>query len=277
MALSRLPTSVFSSFTKKQKSSRVLGEDDIILVGACGTPAFLSPEASGSGSDIYYHGKPADVWAMGHHIIYLVSWAFYHFRARIEKTPRAVICSKNKLSWGSAKIPNDVKDLIKRILEKNPDKRVTLDIIASNPWVDVVNWKADLKEEDLSRAVKENEMVTTLSTPQNFRRTMKKKSRSLLFVGMRTATGIASSMMSIRPDFRTSKSSTKSLEVEETIPEAQSTSFLDTLKEWFACCATGEQGKEAKYTPLTEEGGQTQEDSFAKLFTWCLGDREKSS
>jgi [calcium/calmodulin-dependent protein kinase] kinase len=53
------------------------GAEDIVLETAAGTPAFHAPEAlAGSGQ---FHGKAADVWAMGVTLYFLVYGALLPF------------------------------------------------------------------------------------------------------------------------------------------------------------------------------------------------------
>jgi serine/threonine protein kinase len=168
-----------SSFTKVQKSARVLGEDDIITVGSCGTPAFLPPEASGAGFDVVYHGRPADVWSLGV-TFYVLLCGHLPFRGENRVSTAKLICEQ-KLKIPSH-VPSAAKELITKMLEKDPTRRASLVWVSNHPWIDAGNWKADLSEQDLSNPgqVSQQELQYSLSKPQSLRKTMKKRSQSFI-------------------------------------------------------------------------------------------------
>ena len=138
-----------SSFTSHHKSARVLGEDDVIFVGTCGTPAFMSPEGLGAGHDRVYHGRPADVWAAGATLFCFVygQLPFYdRANGHMDETLRRIIEEPLKFPAGVRGVPASAKELLSKMLEKDNAKRHTLSMVASHPWVDV-NWKSDSVDE----------------------------------------------------------------------------------------------------------------------------------
>ena len=131
-----------SSFMKRTKSSRLLGEDDIVYVGSCGTPAFWPPEASGAGYDTVYHARPAEVWALGITIYFLLVGSL-PFRGVDRLETARFICESPVIF--PPKFPIPAKDLITKMLEKDPTKRATLSVVAKHPWMQMDNVQDELE------------------------------------------------------------------------------------------------------------------------------------
>ena len=98
----------------------------------CGSPAYTAPE-------ILEHSNysfQADVWSLGV-MLYLLTTGFYPFEdpsltALIQK-----IC-KSDLSFPdneSVPLSQNLKDLLSKMLEKSPEKRIKLIDILSHPWI----------------------------------------------------------------------------------------------------------------------------------------------
>ncbi len=123
-----------SSLTKDSKSSRFLGEDDIIYVGTAGTVAMMSPEGLGANGDRAYHGRPADIWAVGVSL-YIFLFGKLPFSSPDKSEISDMIINTKLKIPSSPKVSKNVKDLLTKILEKNPDKRASIYIIQNHPWV----------------------------------------------------------------------------------------------------------------------------------------------
>jgi serine/threonine protein kinase len=187
-----------SSFTKSQKSARVLGEDDIIIAGSCGTPAFLPPEACGGSIDNKYHGRPADIWSLGV-TLYVMLFGRLPFKGTDRATTARAICKEElKLSW---KLPSPVKELLIKMLDKDPIKRATMVYIIDHPWVKAGSWKADVSERDLQKPVVSSlEADQVLVRASSFKKRARRRSQTLVkytgaflsvmspvFIGVRSA------------------------------------------------------------------------------------------
>jgi len=250
-----------SSFTKLQKSARILGEDDIICVGSCGTPAFLPPEASGAGFDFVYHGRPADVWSLGV-TFYVLLCGSLPFRG-VDRASTAQIICKQKLKI-PAHVPQPAKDLLMRMLEKDPSKRATMVWVSNHPWIDVGNWKTELSEKDLQNPgkVSTQELALSLSLPQSIRKTIKKRSHSFVKYSTSFVTSMLPSPAAmIRPLTENNHhKASSSGETSSGKPRSASHHWVfsedfdlgEVLKEWLCAC-TGSDRKESETKKGVEE------------------------
>jgi len=136
-----------SSFTNKHKSAKVLGEDDIIYVGTCGTPAMLSPEALGGGHDSAFHGRPADVWAAGV-TLYCMLYGRLPFTGA-NATDMITNIIEQALAFPPSPVPNGAREVLTMMLRKDPRKRAVLPAVANHPWVNVGSWKEALSSSQL--------------------------------------------------------------------------------------------------------------------------------
>ncbi|XP_063219592.1 calcium/calmodulin-dependent protein kinase kinase 1 isoform X2 [Bacillus rossius redtenbacheri] len=129
-------------------SNLLLGEDGRVLIadfGVCnefhgsdatlsstaGTPAFTAPEALKGG---VFSGKAADIWSMG-----ITLYAFVHgyppfYDDNVLTLYRKIQNEPVKFAESST-ISDDLKDLIVRMLQKDPTQRITLPEIKMHPWV----------------------------------------------------------------------------------------------------------------------------------------------
>jgi len=136
-----------SSFTNKHKSAKVLGEDDIIYVGTCGTPAMLSPEALGGGHDSAFHGRPADVWAAGV-TLYCMLYGRLPFTGA-NATDMITNIIDQALAFPPSPVPVGAREVLTMMLRKDPRKRAVLPAVANHPWVNVGSWKEALSSSQL--------------------------------------------------------------------------------------------------------------------------------
>ncbi|KAJ1853549.1 hypothetical protein LPJ73_002627, partial [Coemansia sp. RSA 2703] len=83
--------------------------------GSTGTPAFMAPELCQNASEV--SGEAADIWSLGSSVMEVmdsVSECDLRFPGPFDK---------------------DLNDLLTRMLERNPDSRITIDEIREHPWV----------------------------------------------------------------------------------------------------------------------------------------------
>lgn len=94
----------------------------------CGTPAYIAPEIL---RDKGYKGFGIDVWSAGV-VLYAMLYGTVPFRAQnMSELHDMIVKAKYSLK---AEISEPARDLIKKILEPDPRKRLTIPQILSHPW-----------------------------------------------------------------------------------------------------------------------------------------------
>ena len=104
-----------------------------LLMDSCGTPAFVAPEIL---KDSPYNPYMTDIWSSGV-VLYAMITGFFPFRGVNESD-----LHRNILSGAFPKlkdVSNELKDLLNKILEVNPNKRITIEDILKHPWLNDVN------------------------------------------------------------------------------------------------------------------------------------------
>ncbi|KAJ1815449.1 hypothetical protein LPJ56_004562, partial [Coemansia sp. RSA 2599] len=109
----------------------VLLEDNITKVkGSTGTPAFMAPELCQNAAEI--SGEAADIWSLGV-CLYCMVYGALPFKGT------SVIEIMDSISDSELRFPGpydeDLSDLIRRMLERNPNTRITIGEIRQHPWV----------------------------------------------------------------------------------------------------------------------------------------------
>uniref|UniRef100_A0A3P9NTI9 calcium/calmodulin-dependent protein kinase n=1 Tax=Poecilia reticulata TaxID=8081 RepID=A0A3P9NTI9_POERE len=106
---------------------------DALLSSTAGTPAFMAPEMM-SEVQQSFSGKALDVWAMG---ITLYCFVF----GECPFYDEYIYSLHNKIKNKPVEFPetpsisNELRDLIERMLDKNPATRITIPEIKLHPWV----------------------------------------------------------------------------------------------------------------------------------------------
>ncbi|KAJ2005876.1 hypothetical protein H4R26_001718 [Coemansia thaxteri] len=98
--------------------------------GSSGTPAFMAPELCQGLSEI--SGEAADIWSLG---VCLYSFIY----GALPFQGASVIDVLDSVSAGELRFPGpydeQLNDLLVRMLERNPDSRITIDEIREHAWV----------------------------------------------------------------------------------------------------------------------------------------------
>lgn len=106
---------------------------DALLSGTTGTPAFVAPEALRETGDTY-SGKAIDTWALG-----ITLYSFLYGNVPFHDNNTLVLYHKIKnqaLSFpDKTPVSDPLKDLISKMLLKDPTKRITLPEIKEHPWL----------------------------------------------------------------------------------------------------------------------------------------------
>ena len=99
------------------------------LSDQCGTPVYMAPEIiKGDG----YEGFPVDVWSSGVALYIMLSGNIPFNRDKTHDLQSAIINLPYKKIDD---ISDNANDLLKKILEKDPNKRLTPDQILEHPWM----------------------------------------------------------------------------------------------------------------------------------------------
>ncbi|KAK3940539.1 Serine/threonine-protein kinase ark1 [Diplogelasinospora grovesii] len=97
----------------------------------CGTLDYLPPEMIGSGSRNNYYNEKVDLWSLG-----VLTYEFLVGEAPFEDTP---IMTQKRIARADMTIPEwvskEAKDLIKKLLVLDPEKRLPLEEVQSHPWI----------------------------------------------------------------------------------------------------------------------------------------------
>jgi len=96
----------------------------------CGSPAYAAPEVCIMNP--IYHGRKTDVWSIGILLHLLVCGAFPWFDQDMLKLFEMIRFEPLDLPLY---LSYEVKDLLQKILTKNPEERITLPQISSHSWL----------------------------------------------------------------------------------------------------------------------------------------------
>uniref|UniRef100_A0A673JGE6 Calcium/calmodulin-dependent protein kinase kinase 1-like n=1 Tax=Sinocyclocheilus rhinocerous TaxID=307959 RepID=A0A673JGE6_9TELE len=107
--------------------------NDALLSSTAGTPAFMAPETL-SDNRKSFSGKALDVWAMGV-TLYCFVYGKCPFIDEYILALHSKIKSKPVEFPQTPAISERLKNLVSRMLDKNPDTRITIPEIKVDPWV----------------------------------------------------------------------------------------------------------------------------------------------
>ncbi|PHH86534.1 hypothetical protein CDD83_10096 [Cordyceps sp. RAO-2017] len=104
--------------------------DDMVTAKSAGSPAFLPPELCGKHREV--SGKAADIWSMGVSLFCLKYGRLPFNRPGILEIYEAIKSDRPDVPPGED--PNFL-DLMDRILDKDPDRRITMAELRDHAWV----------------------------------------------------------------------------------------------------------------------------------------------
>ncbi|OKL60277.1 Serine/threonine-protein kinase ark1 [Talaromyces atroroseus] len=97
----------------------------------CGTLDYLPPEMLRSGSQDNFYNEKVDLWSLG-----VLTYEFLVGEAPFEDTP---VMTQRRIARGDMSIPSfispEARDLIKRLLVLDPEKRISLEEVQQHPWI----------------------------------------------------------------------------------------------------------------------------------------------
>lgn len=111
-------------------------EHDGFFSTKCGSPQYAAPELY---TDNQYT-KAVDVWSLGVILFYMVTGYFPFDGLTRADMARKII--NDEVSFPPY-LKSDLKDLLKLMLDKNPETRITFEEILKNPWVTHKNKEID--------------------------------------------------------------------------------------------------------------------------------------
>ena len=100
------------------------------LKDQCGTPAYIAPEILNNNDG--YYGPPVDIWSSGV-VLYAMLSGNVPFKANNIKDLHHKIIHGQYLNIHD--ISQDAKNLIKKILDVDPNNRINIDNILNHPWM----------------------------------------------------------------------------------------------------------------------------------------------
>jgi [calcium/calmodulin-dependent protein kinase] kinase len=101
---------------------------------AQGTAAFMCPEMCNESDDIHYSMRKADIWALGITLYQLV-YGDLPFTAESLFDIYDVINNTELVIPNKPKVDNNLVTLIKRLLDKDSEKRITMEELLQDPWL----------------------------------------------------------------------------------------------------------------------------------------------
>ncbi|KUI59352.1 Serine/threonine-protein kinase ark1 [Cytospora mali] len=97
----------------------------------CGTLDYLPPEMIKSGSKDNWYDEKVDLWSLG-----VLTYEFLVGEAPFEDTP---VMTQRRIARADMTIPSfvspEARDLIKKLLVLDPDKRLPLEDVHQHPWI----------------------------------------------------------------------------------------------------------------------------------------------
>lgn len=116
--------------------SKLLTSPNEIMTEQCGTPAYIAPEIL---KDKGYKGFGVDIWSLGV-CLYAMLFGTVPFKANNmgelhQLIMKAKYSFKEDVKNGESPLSEDVKNLIKHLLEPNPEKRITMKGILNHKWL----------------------------------------------------------------------------------------------------------------------------------------------
>ena len=144
----------------------MLDSEDELIHDQCGTPMYMAPEIILNSKKGGYKGYPVDIWSAGIALYIMLSgmlpFTFKNKKEENEDDNNSISLSKNnnyELQYSIInknpkkikKISPEARDLLQGLLNKNPNKRLTIDEILNHPWLkkekDIKKYKLFTKAE----------------------------------------------------------------------------------------------------------------------------------
>eukprot|EP00271_Cylindrocystis_brebissonii_P007747 TRINITY_DN21415_c0_g1_i2.p1 TRINITY_DN21415_c0_g1~~TRINITY_DN21415_c0_g1_i2.p1 ORF type:complete len:461 (+),score=78.02 TRINITY_DN21415_c0_g1_i2:193-1575(+) len=109
--------------------SHMLEDDSDELRRSPGTPVYTAPECC---SGVAYHGKTADIWALGCTLYVCILSRYPFLGPTLPATYDKIVHEPLELP---EHLDQSLADLLRGLLQKDPEKRMSLEDAAQHPWV----------------------------------------------------------------------------------------------------------------------------------------------
>ncbi|ORY16150.1 calmodulin dependent protein kinase [Clohesyomyces aquaticus] len=193
-------------------------ESEMETAKSAGSPAFMPPELCVAKHG-QVSGKAADIWSMG-----VTLYCLLFGRIPFEKTGmlelyHSIRNDKPEVDFESNE---DLKDLLLRLLEKDPNKRIKMDELREHPWVtrrgtdpllstaeNIAHIVEEPTDEEVNAAITGNmgHLVTVVRAVKRFKQLLFRKRPELMEGILGSASRIVQPPLSMRPSaLRKSKS-----------------------------------------------------------------------
>jgi serine/threonine protein kinase len=137
---------------------KILTYNKQLLYDKCGTPMYMAPEILLSSKNHGYEGYPVDIWSAGISLYIMLSGTL-PFNLKNNESSSMDESSENNIELQYSiinnepkhieKISDEARDLLKGLLNKNPNKRLTIDQILNHPWLQMNEKKGKNKKHHL--------------------------------------------------------------------------------------------------------------------------------
>lgn len=104
--------------------------DDALIKQYSGSPLYMPPEVF----SLEPHTKMVDIWSLGICLYYMVTDTFPFNADSYHELEEKVLFDEVSFP-NNMDLSNDLKDLIKKMLTKDPTKRITIDEIKNHNWI----------------------------------------------------------------------------------------------------------------------------------------------
>ncbi|EAR97504.1 Serine/Threonine kinase domain protein (macronuclear) [Tetrahymena thermophila SB210] len=151
-----------------------------------GTKAFMAPE---SWEKKVFKAPPLDIWATGV-TLYIMIYGSVPFKEKKLIELKNEICQKEIVLPPIPEIPEQAKDLLFRMLDKNPMKRITAKGMLVHPWItgdgefilkNVIDHTLTVENSDLEKAIRKTTKFTaSVMIALGLKRVLKKARKSLM-------------------------------------------------------------------------------------------------
>ena len=127
----------------------MLESENELIYDQCGTPMYMAPEIILNSKKKGYKGYPVDIWSAGIALYIMLSGTLpFCYKNNKNNDNNSISLSNssnnnnyelqysiiNKNPKKIKKISNEAKDLLRGLLNKEPDKRLTIEQILNHPW-----------------------------------------------------------------------------------------------------------------------------------------------
>lgn len=117
--------------------ARVVDPESPLLTTRCGSEEYAAPEIIQQSKD-GYDGRKTDTWSLGI-ILYALLVGYLPFRYDPRKNERVsqlfYRIVRAEVKWPTdTQISQEAKQVVRSILERNPDKRISIHQIEDLPW-----------------------------------------------------------------------------------------------------------------------------------------------